>query len=434
MYNSVNVARNIFGLTGAPIEINGGKNVSGIFSWLKRTFPIFNSEKRGATGGVGHNNFKTARKKNSAPKRPRRVGVRGKKFVTRKDGKPAVTAALGHELTRAQSNPILVPHESNDWETQAAFNPAALAVDGKIHLIYRAIGKDNVSILGYAATYDGIHIDERLGGPAHFWQRNRKETRSGKPLNYLSGGGGNGGCEDPRLTLIDNTIFLTYTVFNGWNSLRIALSTIDLEDFLNKRWRWSEPAFISKAGEPNKNWVLFPEKINGKYAILTSISPGIDIAYFRTLEELKDKAPKHEKNFMEVWDAKPRLGWDTWLRGAGPPPIKTRYGWLVLYHAIDKKEPGKYKLGAMILDARDPRKVLHRSHAPILSPEALYENCGLKPGIVYSCGAVVVGGKLLVYYGAADTVTCVAAADLDSFLKELISGGAPKIRSAAKSK
>jgi beta-1,2-mannobiose phosphorylase / 1,2-beta-oligomannan phosphorylase len=403
--------------------------VNRIFSWLGRVFPDF-SLRGGKTKTSKAKHSKYGKKTASLPKRPRRIAVRGKKAAAPKGGKPVAVAPPSHQLARAASNPILAPHELNDWESQAAFNPAAIVADGKVHLIYRAIGKDNVSVLGYAMTYDGTHIDERHGSPAYFMRRSSDEQKSGEPLDYLSGGGGNGGCEDPRLTVIGDTVFLTYTLFNGWNSIRIALNTIRLDDFLAKRWRWSKPALISKAGEVNKNWVLFPEKIRGRLALLTNICPEVDVAYFSSVKELKEQAPKLTKK----WDISARPGWDTWVRGAGPPPLKTKYGWLVLYHAIERKHPGKYKLGAMILDARDPEKILYRSRAPILSPDELYENCGLKPGIIYSCGAVVVKGKLLVYYGGADTVSCVAAADLDSFLKELISGGTPKVRGAAKPK
>ncbi len=109
------------------------------------------------------------------------------------------------------------------------------------------------------------------------------------------------------------------------------------------------------------------------------------------------------------------------------PPIKTGYGWLLLYHAIDHKDPGKYKLGAMILDLKDPTKILYRSKKPVLEPDEYYENEGFKAGVIYSCGAVVVNGRLIVYYGGADSVSCVATAKLDEFLKGLISDKEPKL-------
>jgi predicted GH43/DUF377 family glycosyl hydrolase len=107
------------------------------------------------------------------------------------------------------------------------------------------------------------------------------------------------------------------------------------------------------------------------------------------------------------------------LRGVGPPPIKTDAGWLVLYHAIDERETEKYKLGAMLLDLVEPTKVLYRSVQPILEPDAWYENAG-KPGIVYSCGAVVLDGTLYVYYGGGDTSINVATIQIKEMLDCLI--------------
>ena len=114
-----------------------------------------------------------------------------------------------------------------------------------------------------------------------------------------------------------------------------------------------------------------------------------------------------------------RLFWDSRKVGAGAPPIKTDKGWLLIYHAIGEEDPGRYKMGAMLLDIADPTKVLARSFRPILEPEEHYENEGYKYGVAYPCGAVVVDNNLLVYYGGADTVTCVAKAELSSFLGEL---------------
>lgn len=110
------------------------------------------------------------------------------------------------------------------------------------------------------------------------------------------------------------------------------------------------------------------------------------------------------------------------MRGAGAPPMKTKYGWLVLYHAMDRRDPDRYKVGAMILDLNDPTKVLYRTSRPILEPVESYENQGFKSGVVYACGAVVKDGELLVYYGGADSVACVAKTNLNKFLEGIVSG------------
>jgi hypothetical protein len=104
---------------------------------------------------------------------------------------------------------------------------------------------------------------------------------------------------------------------------------------------------------------------------------------------------------------------------AGPPPIKTKEGWLFIYHAIDEKDDLRYKIGAMLLDIKEPTRVIARTTRPILEPLADYENDGLKYGVVYPCGAVVLNDRLFVYYGGADMVTCVATAKMSEFLAQL---------------
>jgi predicted GH43/DUF377 family glycosyl hydrolase len=94
-------------------------------------------------------------------------------------------------------------------------------------------------------------------------------------------------------------------------------------------------------------------------------------------------------------------------------------GWLLLYHANDHRDPGKYKLGAMLLDLHDPTKILFRSNAPILAPQEWYENDG-KPGVVYTCGAVILGENLVVYYGGGDKHVAVARANVKTFIDALI--------------
>jgi predicted GH43/DUF377 family glycosyl hydrolase len=289
--------------------------------------------------------------------------------------------------------------------------------------------------LGYASSADGKTIDERLSEPAFIpILKNNPGIAAAQPApmpQYCSGGGWNGGSEDPRLTLIEDNVYLTYTAFDGWGSIRIALTSIGLRDFLDKKWSWKEPMLLSPAGEINKNWVLFPEKIHGKFAILHSISPEILIDYFDDL----DQFAKDENVIKSRYDRAPRIGaWDSWIRGAGPPPIRTKLGWLLFYHAMDVRDPNRYKLGAMILDIADPTKILYRSQKPILEPDAHYENQGFKSGVVYSCGAVVKDGELYVYYGGGDSVSCVAMANLDTFVDQLQKYGVAKLTPEAKTK
>jgi beta-1,2-mannobiose phosphorylase / 1,2-beta-oligomannan phosphorylase len=317
------------------------------------------------------------------------------------------------KLERSLRNPIIKPRLYS-WESKATFNPSAFSSNGKVHLIYRAVGDDDVSVLGYASTYDGYKIEERP--TYHIYKRSEMSFKIGEPLIYSSGGGWSGGCEDPRLTLIGCDVYMLYTAFDGWNSVRIALTSITLDDFKKKKWNWSRPVLISPPGEIHKNWVIFPEKINGKFAILHSFYPKILIDYFDDLDELDGNKFIKSDNTRPVDNTR---DWDSWFRGVGPSPIKIKEGWLVLYHAMNHRNPDRYKLGALILDSKNPTKVLYRSDKPILEPEEHYENNGYKWGVVYSCGAIVKEGRLFVYYGGADKVVCVASVKLDQLIEGL---------------
>ncbi len=330
----------------------------------------------------------------------------------------------GHRVKRHFKNPIMSPQEWNDWELRGTFNPAALQDDsGRVHLVYRAVGGDGVSRFGYASSKDGLSIDERLSYPIFAMQKPREDVpehlQKFDPVIFPSGGSW-GGAEDPRLVKIDNRIYMTFNAFDGWDFIRIAVTSIDANDFYNKRWKWSRPVFISPKSQINKNWLLFPEKINGKFAILHTIVPKVMVEYVDTLGAMTREISSPRKGG-------PQPGrkdfWDNMIRGGGPPPIKTSAGWLVLYHAMDKKEPAiGYKLGALLLDLHDPTKVIARSPSPILTPSEWYEN-DWKPGVVYACGATVKDDMLYVYYGGGDKHVCVAHTPLNALLEWLIKYG-----------
>ncbi len=316
----------------------------------------------------------------------------------------------GVVLERAADNPILRANPRHSWEASAVFNAGALYLDNKVHFIYRAITDLGESVFGYAASTDGVHINERSHEPVYYHTHAERYPQEEKQA-YCSGPSGHG-CEDPRLIRLDDSIYMTYTAFDGTHAPCVALTYIDIDNFLKKQWHWKKPIQLSQQQETHKNWVIFPEKINGQYAILHSLTPKISIHYLDTLT--------HDDLFIQShYHAEPALqntDWDNWIRGVGPPPIKTQEGWLILYHAMEHRDPNKYKIGAMLLALHDPTQVLYRSAYPILEPYVYYENQGHKAGVVYACGAVVIAETLLVYYGAADTVLCAAAVNLERLL------------------
>jgi predicted GH43/DUF377 family glycosyl hydrolase len=320
-------------------------------------------------------------------------------------------------LTRYGGNPIISPRKDSWWESRQTFNPGAILLEDKVHILYRAIGDDEISRFGYAVSKEGFKVDERLDYPVY----QRPVTSPKFNIYSYASGGSVGGSEDPRMVRVGNeeTLYVTYTDCS--EGLRMGLTSIKVKDFLARKWEWSPPRLISPPGEVHKNWVIFPEKIKGKYAILHSLCPKISITY---LDSLDFQPGSYLASYHNGGNGVGREGvWDSIIRGAGPPPIKTKLGWLLFYHAISAREPNRYKVGAVIVDLEDPKKAILCSSASVLAPDAVYENSGFKPGIVYLSGAVVKDGELLLYYGASDSYVCVASCGLDDFLAALTEGG-----------
>src|SRR3989344_6779467 len=150
-------------------------------------------------------------------------------------------------ISRFSKNPILKPNPNAPWENAAVFNPAAVYTNGRVHLFYRALGNDGISRIGYAVSADGIHF-ERSSRPAFAIKttssaRFKNPFSSSTSLRYDTGlyasCGGWGGSEDPRAVLIEGRVYMTFGVFESWESLRIALTSIGLNDIDARRWNWA---------------------------------------------------------------------------------------------------------------------------------------------------------------------------------------------------
>jgi predicted GH43/DUF377 family glycosyl hydrolase len=307
------------------------------------------------------------------------------------------------KLIRAKENPIITPEKKHPWESKATFNPAAIYLQGKIHIIYRAISEDNTSVFGYATSKDGIHIDYRSPQPIYTPR---------EPFEQKQQPGAGSGCEDPRLTKIGNKIYMCYTAFNSYIP-RVALTWIWVKDFLKKQWNWEKPVLISPTDLNDKNAFIFPEKVNGKYMIIHRVGYDIDYSFSDTLN-FKEGTWLEEHR----WIYRRKGWWDSKKVGAAAPPIKTKKGWIMLYHGISE-EDGAYRVGAVLLDLKNPTKLLGRTSSPILEPKTSYEKEGLVSNVVFPCGNVVLGNKLFVYYGGADKVVGVATIEVDDLLRLL---------------
>jgi len=316
-------------------------------------------------------------------------------------------ASLG---LRAKENPILAPVANHPWEKKAVFNAGAVEIDGTIHILYRAMSEDNTSTLGYAATKNGVKITERLPDPVYV-PRADFEMKKGQA-------GGNSGCEDPRLTKIGTTIYLGYTAFNGKDPWRAALSHISVDNFVAHRFdEWSAPQIVTPDMVNDKDMCVFPEKINGQYMIIHRVDSGglICADYFEELDFTK----RRTNRCIEIMG--PRKGkWDSEKIGIAAPPIKTKRGWLMIYHGVSRTT--SYRLGAALLDLKNPGIVLARTSDTIFQPIMDYEYEGIVPKVVFSCGMTRRNNDLLLYYGAADSVVGVATFSI----KKLLSILAPK--------
>ena len=305
---------------------------------------------------------------------------------------------------RSKQNPLLEPIAEHDWESKAVFNPAVISDGREAHLLYRASSSDDTSRFGYASFTDIDQLVSRFPDPVYV-PRAPFEQKTVP---------GNSGCEDARLTIIDDTAYLFYTAVDPAKPPRVALSTISKTDFFAKRFHnFSEPVLISPPGIDDKDACLFPEKINGKYYILHRIQPAIDINAYEKLDF--DGTTKFLAHRPVIF---PRRGmWDSKKIGINTVPIRTDHGWLVLYHGVS--DTGVYSLGALLLDLKHPEKLIGRSRYPLLTPNEPYEREGVVPNVVFPCGACIVRDKLVIYYGGADKVIGAASIRLVSLVASL---------------
>ena len=325
------------------------------------------------------------------------------------------------ELTRYKGNPILEPR-GHDWESVAVFNPAVIHKDGQIHLLYRAVAnyQDYVARLGHAIFDEKLNLVERSDAPCF-----------GPDMKLWENS-----IEDARLTEIDGELYMTYVVTPtptppsgvrirlGIPNRQQAITRIALVQVNNDFRDFTRLGIITPYAANERDTVLFPERINGKYAALhrpatdwvnSDDSPELPSIWFAYLDGLSRGMSEH-KVVM-----KPREDWESYKVGSGAPPIRTERGWLMIYHGVDKGRV--YRAGAVLLDLEEPWKVIARTTEPILEPKEKYERIGDMPNVVFPEGAVVIGEELLVFYGAADRSCCVASVHLNELLNYLLLQG-----------
>lgn len=233
----------------------------------------------------------------------------------------------------------------------------------------------------------------------------RNFTIDEKPFLYPSNKLESFGIEDPRVTPIGDTYYICFTAMSP---LGIGGAMVSTKDFVT----------IQHHGmifpPENKDIVIFPEKVNGKYYALHR--PGLKSIGKPEIWIAESDNLLHWGNHQHLIGLRDGM-WDSGRIGGGAVPIKTERGWLVLYHGATPEN--RYCMGGLLLDLNNPAVVVARSDHPILEPETDYEKEGFYGNVVFSCGAIVEGDTVKMYYGAADTSMACAEWSLEEILDSL---------------
>jgi len=327
---------------------------------------------------------------------------------------PLRSAAVVH---RYEGNPVLSPRQV-PYGPAMVFNAGVTKYEGKYAMVFRndygdeqaeRVHASRTTNLGLAFSDDGIHWEVR---PSPVWQWFDEEVDR---------------VYDPRLTVIDGKVYLCFAM-DTKHGLRGGIATTeDFESF----------DVVSLSVPDNRNMVLFPERIGGRYLRLERPMP----VYSRGGRDRFDLWLSESPDLVYWGKSSLVLGVEQVAYandkiGPGAPPVRTKQGWLTTFHAVDidpargkngwePKWTKRYSAGIMLLDLDDPRKVIGRSRAPLLAPEASYEVAGgFRNDVIFPGGMILEdSGEVKIYYGAADTVECLATAHVDDLIALCLKDG-----------
>ncbi len=213
------------------------------------------------------------------------------------------------------------------------------------------------------------------------------------------------GLEDPRITRLGDTY---YVVYKGVAPTGITQCLASTKDFA----AWTKHGIIFPP--ENMDAMIFPEKVRGKYVALHRPQPKMIGAPNMWIAYSNDLIHWGEHKLLMACATGT---WEGGRLGGGAVPFMTERGWLEIYHAATPDD--RYCLGGVLLDAEYPENVIAKSPYPILEPEAPYETSGFKPNVVFSCGAIVRGDTVTIYYGASDEVMAAAEMSVTEILDSL---------------
>ena len=292
-------------------------------------------------------------------------------------------------IRRWKGNPLLalqdLPFRANDIH-----NAGVIKTDGEYLLLVTVEGLEGRQRVSLAHSTDGHH----------FWVDKAPFLKPSKSPEYSFYE--RHGVRDTRITRMDDRFYIVY-VGEGDYGPRVGIAqTTDFKSVTR----------LGFTSEPDtKNGTLFPQKINGRYALLERPAERSSI-WLKYSDDLT------------YWSGgtcvmTPRAGyWDSSRVGAACPPIEVSPGWLLIYYGVKGTSAGPlFRLGAAILDKEDPSTVIARSNIPILSPRERYERIGDQPNLVFSCGAILQeNDEMQIYYGASDSCICLGTAHINDIL------------------
>lgn len=332
---------------------------------------------------------------------------------------------------------VVLEKTNSEFENDSVLNPAVITVGNTVHMFYRAVRKHNRSTIGYC----------RLDGPTKVVER-RSEPLLSPQADYECNG-----MEDPRIVQIDGLYYLTYTAYDGNNAMGALATSEDLEhwqrhgiitpqlsfdnfreisaadeNITNKYFRFdssqeAETMQGKKLFVTDKDLVMFPRKINGKFYILHRLKPDIQLIVVDKLSKLTDEFWRdYFLHFSEHIIFRPKYAHESSYIGAGCPPIETPQGWLMIYHSVHDTVNGYiYSASAALLDLEHPEIELARLPYPLFSPETEYELTGVVNQVCFPTGTALFGDRLYIYYGAADKCIACVSVSLQELINKLLS-------------
>jgi len=332
------------------------------------------------------------------------------------------------KLKRYAGNPILSPNQANEWESLATTNPGAWydEASGKVVLLYRAAGPDpqHRIYFGLATSCDGYHF----------------ERAADRPVFGPSADGFDAGCvEDPRIIKLGEYYYITYAarayppgqywLAEGNRAYRPPDFPAEFPRVLRQNDTSTGLAITKdfrtyiRAGRitdpmvDDRDVILFPEKVGGRFAMLHRPMTWVGTAYGAEFPAMWISFGDDLLSFKDArLLATAKYPWEHKI-GGNTPPIRTPYGWLTLYHAVGPDM--HYRLGALLLDLQDPSCILNRTPDWLIQPEEWYEIEGYYRGVIFPCGSIVRDDTLFVYYGGADKYVGLATCSLSELIAYL---------------